>query len=122
MAVSTNVIGSKLKPKQDLLISFKEPVTKIMMRDTSWYIVDKDTIINDLHFVKIDSFGLKYRLNRTFETEKSYKIIIPDSVFYSFKGTTNDTTEFSFRVASPSARCFWKEATSGVSLLSQRCL
>lgn len=102
LAVSTNVIGSKLKPKQDLLISFKEPVTKIMMRDTSWYIVDKDTIINDLHFVKIDSFGLKYRLNRTFETEKSYKIIIPDSVFYSFKGTTNDTTEFSFRVASPS--------------------
>ena len=44
-----------------------------MMRDTSWYIVDKDTIINDLHFVKIDSFGLKYRLNRTFETEKSIK-------------------------------------------------
>ena len=49
-------------------------------------------------FVKIDSFGLKYRLNKTFETEKSYKIIIPDSVFYSFKGVTNDTTEFSFKV------------------------
>lgn len=96
--IKSNINGGKLKPEQDLILSFKEPVTDVVMRDTSWYIVDKDTIINDLHFVKIDSFGLKYRLNRTFETEKSYKVIIPDSVFYSFKGVTNDTTEFSFKV------------------------
>ena len=96
--IISNINGGKLKPEQDLILSFKEPVTDVVMRDTSWYIVDKDTIINDLHFVKIDSFGLKYRLNKTFETEKSYKIIIPDSVFYSFKGVTNDTTEFSFKV------------------------
>ena len=96
--IKSNINGGKLKPEQDLILSFKEPVTDVVMRDTSWYIVDKDTIINDLHFVKIDSFGLKYRLNKTFETEKSYKIIIPDSVFYSFKGVTNDTTEFSFKV------------------------
>mgnify|MGYP003484578951 FL=1 len=69
-----------------------------MMRYTSWYIVDKDTIINDLHFEKIDSFGLKYKLDKTLEPEKSYKIIIPDSVFFSFKGLTNDTTEIMFKV------------------------
>lgn len=96
--ITTNIIGNKLKPEQNLLLTFKEPVTNITMRDTSWYIIDKDTIINDLHFERIDSFGLKYKLDKTFEPEHSYKIIIPDSVFYSFKGITNDTTEFSFKV------------------------
>lgn len=96
--ITTNINGGKLKPEQDLILSFKEPVVDIMMRDTSWYIVGKDTTINDLHFSKIDSFGLKYKLDKTFEPEQSYKIIIPDSVFYSFKGVTNDTSEFSFKV------------------------
>ena len=98
--IITNISGGKLKPKQDLILTFKEPVTDVVMRDTSWYIVDKDTIINDLHFIKIDSFGLRYKLDKTFELEKSYKIIVPDSVFYSFKGMTNDTTYFNFKVTS----------------------
>ena len=98
LEIKTNINAGKLTPEQDLILTFKEPITDIMMRDTSWYIVDKDTIINDLHFTKIDSFGLKYKLDKTLAPEKSYKIIIPDSVFYSFKGVTNDTTEFSFKV------------------------
>lgn len=97
--IRTNIVASKLKPNQDLLLAFKEPITNVIMRDTTWYIVGKDTIINSLHFTKVDSFGLKYKLDKTFELEKSYKIIIPDSVFYSFKGVTNDTTEFSFKVS-----------------------
>lgn len=97
--IRTNIVASKLKPNQDLLLAFKEPITNVIMRDTTWYIVGKDTIINNLHFTKVDSFGLKYKLDKTFELEKSYKIIIPDSVFYSFKGVTNDTTEFSFKVS-----------------------
>lgn len=96
--VTTNVSGGKLLPEQSLMLSFKEPVTDVMSRDTSWYIVGKDTIINDLYFEKVDTFGLKYKLNKTFEPENSYKIIIPDSVFYSFKGLTNDTTAISFTV------------------------
>ena len=96
--VSTNVLGGKLKPEQDLFFTFKEPVTNIALRDTSWYIVGKDTIINDLQFTKVDTFGLKYKLEKSFVPEQSYKIIIPDSVFFSFKGTTNDTTEITFKV------------------------
>lgn len=96
--VTTNVSGGKLLPEQSLMLSFKEPVTDVMSRDTSWYIVGKDTIINDLYFEKVDTFGLKYKLDKTFEPENSYKIIIPDSVFYSFKGLTNDTTAISFTV------------------------
>ena len=98
LEIKTNISAGKLTPEQDLILTFKEPITDIMMRDTSLYIVDNDTIINDLHFTKIDSFGLKYKLDKTLAPEKSYKIIIPDSVFYSFKGVTNDTTEFSFKV------------------------
>ncbi len=96
--VSTNVLGGKLKPEQDLFFTFKEPVTNIALRDTSWYIVGKDTIINDLQFTKVDTFGLKYKLEKSFVPEQSYKIIIPDSVFFSFKGATNDTTEITFKV------------------------
>ena len=98
--IKTNIIGGKLKLEQDFIVTFKEPVTDVIMRDTTWYIVGKDTIINDLHFTKIDSFGLKYKLDKDFVPEKSYKIIIPDSVFYSFKGVTNDTTIFNFKVPS----------------------
>ena len=98
MEIKTNIISGKLNPEQDLILTFKEPVTDVIMRDTTWYIVDKDTIINDLNFVRLDSFGLKYKLDKTFALEKSYKIIVPDSVFYSFKGVTNDTTEFYFKV------------------------
>ena len=98
--IKTNIIGGKLKPEQDFIVTFKEPVTDVIMRDTTWYIVGKDTIINDLHFTKIDSFGLKYKLDKDLVPEKSYKIIIPDSVFYSFKGVTNDTTIFNFKVPS----------------------
>ena len=98
LEIKTNISAGKLSPEQDLIFYFKEPIIDVIMRDTSWYIVGKDTIINDLHFEKIDSFGLRYKLNKTFEPEKSYKIIIPDSVFYSFKGLTNDTTDFSFKV------------------------
>ena len=94
----TNVNGGKLKPEQNLVLTFKEPITDVVMRDTCWYIVGQDTIINDLHFEKLDSFGLKYKLVATFEPLQSYKIIIPDSVFFSFKGVTNDTTEFSFKI------------------------
>ncbi len=98
LEIKTNISAGKLSPEQDLIFYFKEPIIDVIMRDTSWYFVGKDTIINDLHFEKIDSFGLRYKLNKTFEPEKSYKIIIPDSVFYSFKGLTNDTTDFSFKV------------------------
>lgn len=96
--IATNIVGGKLKPEESLLLSFKEPITDVIMRDTNWYIVGKDTIINQLRFERVDSFGLKYKLDETFVPEQSYKIIIPDSVFYSFKGTTNDTTELSFKV------------------------
>lgn len=98
LKIETNVKASKLNPEQYLLLYFNEPVVDVRLRDTSWYIVGKDTIINDLQFEKVDSFGLKYKLDKTFVPEQSYKVIFPDSVFYGFRGTTNDTTNISFKV------------------------
>ena len=96
--IKSNISSSKLRPEQDLIISFMEPVTDIILRDTTWFITSKDTIFDDLEFHKIDSFGLRYKFNKDFNPGESYKLIIPDSVFYSFKGITNDTTIISFNV------------------------
>lgn len=97
--INNNIVQGRLKPEQQLILSFKEPVTRFNMRDTTWFINSKDTIFNDLQFEKIDSFGLRYKLNKIFEPEESYQIIIPDSVFYSFNGLTNDTTKISFKIS-----------------------
>ncbi len=98
--INTNIGGSKLQPEQELMLSFEEPITYIDMRDTTWFITSKDTIINELSFIKLDSFGLKYKLDKTLLPEETYQLIIPDSVFFSFKGVTNDTTKLSFSVPS----------------------
>lgn len=97
--INTNINGGKLYPEQELMLSFKEPVTYINMRDTTWFITSKDTIINELCFIKADSFGLRYKFDKTLIPEETYQLIIPDSVFFSFKGTTNDTTKLSFSVS-----------------------
>lgn len=100
--INNNTVQGELKPEQQLILSFKEPITRINMRDTTWFINSKDNIFNDLQFEKMDSFGLKYKLNKTFEPERSYQIIIPDSIFYSFNGLTNDTTKISFKISETS--------------------
>lgn len=100
LSSKSNISGGKLRPEQDLLLTFKEPVTDIRMRDTTWFITSQDTIFNALSFVKVDSFGLRYRLDETFVPGESYKVIIPDSVFFSFSGISNDTTKLSFSVPS----------------------
>lgn len=98
LKISNNLSASKLKPEQQLILTFDEPVVEVAMRDTNWFIAGNDTIINKLRFEKIDTFGLKYKLEETFLPENSYKIIFPDSVFYAFSGKTNDTTMISFKV------------------------
>lgn len=96
LSLKTNLKNGKLKPDQPLTLSFSEPVTKLNIHDTTWFIVDQDTIFNDLSFTKADQYGFKYSLDKTFEPEKRYQIIIPDSTFFAFRGATNDTTRVSF--------------------------
>lgn len=103
LTVKNNLKSGKLKPFQPLVLTFNEPVTKLDEHDTTWFIVDKDTIINDLHFVKVDEYGFKYQLTKELEPEKKYQILVPDSTFFGFRGLTNDTIKLSFGVQEESA-------------------
>ena len=98
LEVLNNAKGGKLKPEQPLILSFKEPIVDVKMRDTMWFIDGKDTIFNDLRFTKYDEYGFKYKVEKKFEPEGKYKIIIPDSVFFGVRGLTNDTTKLDVMV------------------------
>lgn len=98
LEVLNNAKGGKLKPEQPLILSFKEPVVDVVMRDTIWFVDGKDTIFNDLHFSKVDEYGFKYKVEKKFEPEGKYKVIIPDSVFFGISGLTNDTTKLDITV------------------------
>ena len=102
LAVNSNLKGNKLKPKQPLTLIFNEPITHLNIHDTTWFIVDKDTIINDLQFNKIDENGFRFQIDKHFEPEKKYQIIIPDSIFFGFRGLTNDTLRYSFTISEES--------------------
>ena len=103
LSVKNNLKSGKLKPYQPLTLSFNEPVTKLNEHDTTWFIIDKDTILNDLHFVKVDEYGFKYQLDKKLEPEKKYQLLVPDSTFFGFRGLTNDTIKLSFSVQEESA-------------------
>lgn len=103
LTVKNNLKNGKLKPYQPLTLSFNEPVTKLNEHDTTRFIADKDTILNDLHFVKVDEYGFKYQLAKELEPEEKYKILVPDSTFLGFRGLTNDTIQLSFGVQEESA-------------------
>ncbi|MDR0969769.1 MAG: Ig-like domain-containing protein [Lentimicrobiaceae bacterium] len=103
LKINTNLKNSKLAPDTPLLLSFDEPIVNVIMRDTTWYIAKKDTIIdtlyNRLQFEKADDYGFKYRFVDDYDPEKSISIIFPDSTFFGFSGLTNDTTHISYRIA-----------------------
>lgn len=98
LEVLNNAKGGKLRPEQPLILSFKEPIVDVKMRDTMWFIDGKDTIFNDLRFTKYDEYGFKYKVEKKFKPEGKYKIIIPDSVFFGVRGLTNDTTKLDITV------------------------
>lgn len=98
LEVLNNAKGGKLRPEQPLILSFKEPIVDVVMRDTMWFIDGKDTIFNDLRFTKYDEYGFKYKVEKKFKPEGKYKIIIPDSVFFGVRGLTNDTTKLDITV------------------------
>lgn len=47
-----------------------------------------------------DSFVMQLALPMTFETKKSYSVMIPDSVFFGYNGMSNDTLRCSFTAKS----------------------
>ena len=98
LSIANNAKGRRIDLPAKLFLSFDEPITEINMRDTTWLIIDKDTIFNRLRFIKMDSVGLKYALDTLLTAESTYSIRFPDSVFFGYSGKTNDTTQINFSV------------------------
>lgn len=98
LSITNNAKGRRIDLPARLFLNFDEPITNMQMRDTSWLIIDSDTILNRLRFVKMDSVGLKYALDTLLMAESSYAIRFPDSVFFGYSGKTNDTTQINFNV------------------------
>ncbi|MBU1368328.1 MAG: Ig-like domain-containing protein [Bacteroidetes bacterium] len=98
LSIQHNAKGRKIDLPKQLRISFDEPVTHLKMRDTSWFIINQDTLLNQIRFVQSDSIGLNYTLDTLLTAESSYTILLPDSVFFGYSGKTNDTTLISFSV------------------------
>ncbi|MBG0781357.1 MAG: Ig-like domain-containing protein [Bacteroidales bacterium] len=98
LGISFNTKSRKLDLPKPLQIRFDEPVLTYRMRDTSWMIINEDTLINRLQFKKVDSLGFKYQIDTTFEPGSRVMIRFPDSVFFGYSGKTNDTTQLNFNV------------------------
>ena len=98
LSLANNLKNGKLKPYQQLILKFNEPVTKINIHDTTLFIINNDTIFNDLHFTKADEYGFRYILDKELENDKKYQMLIPDSTFFSFRGHTNKATKLSFEM------------------------
>lgn len=98
LSITNNAKGRRIDLPAKLFLNFDEPITEVNMRDTTWLIIDQDTIFNRLRFVKIDSVGLKFALDTLLNAESSYTIRFPDSVFFGYSGKTNDTTQINFNV------------------------
>ncbi len=98
LSLTNNLKNGKLKPYQQLILKFNEPVTKINIHDTTLFIINNDTISNDLHFTKADEYGFRYILDKELEHDKKYQMLIPDSTFFSFRGHTNKATKLSFEM------------------------
>ena len=100
--VKNNIRNGQLKPDQQLILTFDEPVVRVGNTDSVVFIDKQDTLYNSLKFEKFDEYGLKYVINNNFTVDNNYQIIIPDSVFYGIRGATNTMMRLNFSVAEDS--------------------
>ena len=84
--VSSNIQSKKLRPDVDFILSFPEPIVEVYPYDT-------------LRFEQVDDYGMKFRLVTTIDDTTTYAVNLPDSVFFSVRGRTNDTLSFQFKRA-----------------------
>lgn len=87
-----------LIPGDSLVLKFSEPILSYEMRDSS--VFKRDTIVyyNRVAFAPVDETGMKYRLTTPFSPDSSYHIEVPDSVFFSLRGRTNEAIKTDFHV------------------------
>ena len=103
LTVKNNTKGNKLKPEQPLIFVFNDPIVRLNLPDSMLWVENKDTIYQNIQFDKVDEYGFKYKIVKDLKPEESYKLVIPDSVFFGARGYTNDTITAAFSVQEESA-------------------
>ena len=98
LSIRNNARSRKLDPNKSFVLTFDEPIVRYQMRDSTLFINQEDTLINQLAFAKADSNGFKYQLDAQLELGGNYMFVFPDSVFFGYSGLTNDTTQLAFKV------------------------
>lgn len=99
LKVSNNLVGrGGLIPGQDLILKFSEPIVLYQMRDSAVFKRDTTVYYNQLAFEQADDEGLQYRLTTPFSVDSNYSFTIPDSVFFSIRGRTNNSIQVDFHI------------------------
>lgn len=100
LVVKTNLNKGKLRPEDDFLLVFDEPVERVAERDSILFIVEKDSLYNAVSFAKADAHGFRYSISRPIGSDTAYRLVLPDSVFFSFLDKTNKPTTVDIRRSS----------------------
>ncbi|MBQ3738114.1 MAG: Ig-like domain-containing protein [Bacteroidales bacterium] len=99
LKVSNNLVGrGGLIPGQDLILKFSEPIVLYQMRDSAVFKRDTTVYYNQLAFEQADDEGLQYRSTTPFSVDSNYSFTIPDSVFFSIRGRTNNSIQVDFHI------------------------
>ena len=97
LKISNNtIIQGGLKPGEDFILKFSEPIVTYQMRDSAIFKRDTTISYNELAFEQADDYGLEYKLMADLEDEINYTIEIPDSVFFGIRGRTHERIKAEF--------------------------
>ncbi len=97
LKVTNNLHGrGGLIPGEEFILKFSEPIVSYQMSDSAIFKRDSLVTYGEMTFEQADEHGLKYKLLTEIEEDVSYKIEIPDSVFFGIRGHTNTTIKADF--------------------------
>lgn len=94
-----NIRGSEtVMPGNSYVLCFEEPLSELRLRDTITLTEDTISYYNTVTFDKADDYGFKYTISHNLKPGSSYRLHIPDSVFFGARGYANDTLHLDFRM------------------------
>jgi hypothetical protein len=97
---NNTIIKGGLKPGEDFILSFSEPVVRYQPNDSTLFKHDTLVTYGGLTFEPADEHGMKYRLVYPIKADTNYHIEIPDSVFFGIRGRTNEAIKADFHILS----------------------
>ena len=99
LKVTNNLHGrGGLIPGEEFILKFSEPIVSYRMSDSAIFKRDSLVTYGEMTFEQADEHGLKYKLLTEIEEDVSYKIEIPDSVFFGVHGRTNTSIQADFHL------------------------